>query len=328
MKKYRMMWFLFLLFGMFPLLGSRGEGDRRKVVNEGSQREALRGTVRISGAWALYPMVVKWGEEFMKLNPGVRIDVSAGGAGKGMVDTLSGLVDIGMISREIRQEEIAQGAVFVPVVKDAVIPTANAANPVLNRGLLSKGMMKRNFVALWMEGRSISWGEIAGTKSSEKVQVYTRSDSCGAAETWARYLGGVQEDLKGVAVYGDPGVADAVRRDRNGIGYNNLNFAYDANTGLPVEGIVVIPIDINENGKVDPQEDLSTKEKAVHAVQSGVYPSPPSRELYIVVYREFKGISKEFARWILTEGQTYVEETGYIRLSQTRIKEALQTLGL
>ena len=45
---------------------------------------ALKGNITISGAFALYPLTVKWAEEFKKLNPTVKIDISAGGAGKGM----------------------------------------------------------------------------------------------------------------------------------------------------------------------------------------------------------------------------------------------------
>ena len=87
--------------------------------------QGMKGTVRISGAWALYPMMVKWGEEFRKTYPNMRIDISAGGAGKGIADALAGMVDIGMVSRDIRPEEIKPGTTYVPVVKDAVFPTIN-----------------------------------------------------------------------------------------------------------------------------------------------------------------------------------------------------------
>jgi phosphate transport system substrate-binding protein len=156
--------------------------------------------------------------------------------------------------------------------------------------------------------------------------VYTRSDSCGAAETWAHYLGKKQEDLKGVGVYGDPGLAEAVKRDVYGVGYNNLNYAYDAKTGLPVAGIQIIPIDVNENGKIDPNEDLSTKEKAIKAVLSGVYPSPPARDLYLITKERFKEPSKTFVLWILTEGQKYVNEVGYIKIAPKQIAESLKKL--
>jgi phosphate transport system substrate-binding protein len=285
----------------------------------------MKGTVRISGAWALYPMMVKWGEEFRKTYPNMRIDISAGGAGKGIADALAGMVDIGMVSRDIRPEEIKPGTTYVPVVKDAVFPTINSNNPVL-KNIFVKGIKKNTFIDLWVTGKPLTWGEISGTPTKNAVQVYTRSDSCGAAETWAHYLGKKQEDLKGVGVYGDPGLAEAVKRDVYGVGYNNLNYAYDAKTGIPVAGIQIIPIDVNENGKIDPNEDLSTKEKAIKAVTSGVYPSPPARDLYIITKENFKEPSKTFVKWILTDGQKYVSEVGYIKITLKQINESLKKL--
>ena len=67
---------------------------------------------------------------------------------------------------------------------------------------------------------------------------------------------------------------------------------------------------MNENGKVDPEEDLKTKNKAIQAVVSGRYPSPPARDLYLMTKERFKGPAREFIRWILTDGQKYVDEMG------------------
>jgi len=288
-------------------------------------KAAYRGNIRISGAWALYPMMVKWAEEFKKVHPGVRIDISAGGAGKGVADALSGLVDIGMVSRELRTEELRQQLFYVAVVKDAVFPTINQKNPA-SKALLAKGLKKKDLQDLWISGRPLTWGELTGTAGRQKVRVYTRSDSCGAAETWAKYLGVSQEDLKGVAVYGDPGVAEAVRRDLSGIGYNNLNYAYDMKTGLPLPGLAVVPIDVNENGRIDPDEYLSTKKDAILAVQSGRYPSPPARSLYLVTKESFRSPAKEFVQWILTDGQKYVDEAGYLKIGGPQLKEALKKM--
>jgi phosphate transport system substrate-binding protein len=297
-----------------------------QVVCAANPSPALKGTVRISGAWALYPMMVKWGEEFRKVHPAVRVDISAGGAGKGIADALAGMVDIGMVSRDIRPEEIRPGTTYVPVVKDAVFPIINMSNPLI-RTILEKGIKKKTFYDAWVMGKPLTWGDMAGTNSKDKVQVYTRSDSCGAAETWAAYLGKKQEDLKGVGVYGDPGLTEAVKRDILGIGYNNLNYAYDAKTGLPVPGIQIIPIDVNENGRIDPAEDLRTKEKAIKAVTSGAYPSPPARDLYLITKDNFKEPAKTLVKWILTDGQKFVDEVGYIKITQRQISESLKKLG-
>lgn len=298
----------------------------KSQLQAGSPVAELQGTIRVSGAWALYPMMVKWAEEFKKLHPKIRIDVSAGGAGKGAADALAGMVDMGMVSREIRPEEIQQGIFAVPVVTDAVLPTINGKNPVL-ASLMRKGIRRNVIIDLWIMGKSLTWGDISGTSYGGKAQVYTRSDSCGAAETWAKYLGENQEDLKGVAVYGDPGLAEAVRRDPAGIGYNNLNYAYDMRSGKPVKGLLIVPIDINENGRVDPEEKLAEKWDAIRAILSGWYPSPPARDLYLVAKGSFKGNSKAFVRWILSDGQRYAEEVGYMKIAPGQIKKALDRLG-
>ena len=302
------------LGGCSQMAGQPGEGE-------------LRGTLTISGAWALYPMMVRWGEEFHALHPDVEFDISAGGAGKGMADALAGAVEIGMVSRSIHPEEIEQGAFWVAVTMDAVVPTVNAGNPHLAR-LQAQGVTRAIFEAIWM-GQVTTWGKVIGDPdASNEIHVYTRSDACCAAETWAAYLGNyAQEDLLGVAVYGDPGLAEAVSQDPLGIGYNNLNFAYDADTGRPVAGLQIVPIDLNENGQVDADEDFhATKSDLMAAIADGRYPSPPARALNLVTKGLPSGLALAFLRWVLTDGQAFVKETGYIPLAQAQLQAELAKL--
>lgn len=285
------------------------------------------GTIKVSGAWALYPMMVKWAEEYQKIHPKVKIEVSAGGAGKGAADAIAGLVDIGMVSRDIYPEEVAKGAYYVAVTKDSVVATVNKDNPVLN-DLLAKGVTRQTFYNIYIAGNVTTWGQVVGRSDvTDEIHVYTRSDAAGAPETWAKYLGKRQEDLRGTGVYGDPGLLEAVIRDRLGIGFNNIGYAYDIKTKEQVEGIGVVPIDVNGNGRIDSGEDFySTKDKIVEAIGRGLYPSPPARNLHLVTKDKFTGVTKEFVKWILTDGQKYVEEAGYVPLPRDVINEQLRKL--
>jgi len=278
-----------------------------------------QGTIAVSGAWALYPMMITWAEEYQKVHPGVRIDVSAGGAGKGMADALGGAVDIGMVSRDINPEEETKGAYWIAVTKDAVLPTISVRNPALE-SLMARGIPLQTFSGLYISGEITTWGQVVGNpKLINEVHIYTRSDACGAAEVWAKFLGMKQEDLLGIGVFGDPGVLDAVIKDPVGLGYNNLNYAFDMNTGKPVAGAVVVPIDVNGNGKADPEEVMDTKAKAVAAVATGRYPSPPARVLNLVTKGKPSGVTQDFLAWILTDGQLFVEATGYIQLEASQL---------
>ena len=297
-------------------------------VPESLSQEKSSGQISISGAFALYPMVIRWADEYRKINPGVRFDISAGGAGKGISDALNGMVEIGMVSREIYPEEIKKGAFPVAVTKDAVVAVVSELNPALN-DILTKGLKKDAANNIWITGRYTTWAQAFEAKSSSPVHIYTRSDACGAAEMWAKFFGKKQEDLLGVGVFGDPGLAQAVKKDPLGIGYNNIGYAYDATTRKQIKGLRVVPIDLNNNGKIDSDEDFYTSmNDLIAAIASGKYPSPPSRELYFVMKGSPKNnkVLTDFVQWVLTEGQKYVNEAGYISLSKEKIESERKKL--
>jgi phosphate transport system substrate-binding protein len=292
-----------------------------------NSQEKLEGEISISGAFALYPMTVKWADEFRKINPDVRIDISAGGAGKGISDALSEMVDIGMVSREIYSEELGKGAFSVSVTKDAVVPVISASNPLLN-SLLIIGIKKSVANDIWITGKYKTWAEAFGIKTTTPIHIYTRSDACGAAEMWAKYLGKKQEDLGGVGVFGDPGLAQAVKRDGLGIGFNNIGYAYDAKTRKQIAGIRVLPIDLNGNGKIDPDESFyESLDDLMKAIATNKYPSPPARELFFVTKGKPKSKAVvEFIKWILTDGQKFVNDAGYITLPKEKLSIELNKL--
>lgn len=300
-------------------------GCGRSTVARQEESE-VEGTISVSGAWALYPLMVLWGEQFQQLYPAVRFDISAGGAGKGMADALAGAVDIGMVSREIYPAEIDKGAFWVSVTKDAVFLTVSARNPVwedLHQQAISQEML----VGIFITGEITTWGQVIGRpEMKDPIHVFTRSDACGAAATWAAYLGKNQEDLLGIGVYGDPGLLGAVIKDPLSIGFNNLNFAFDFNTGEPVAGALVAPLDVNDNGQADPEELILTKEEAVSAVVTGQYPSPPARDLHLVTSDKPIGLVKTFLEWVLTDGQAYVDEAGYVTLPTDKLNQELNKL--
>lgn len=318
----------FIVFLVIVLSGIFNSCNQQQDGKAGRGADELKGKITISGAFALYPMTVRWAEEFKKLHPQVTLNISAGGAGKGMADALSHMVDLGMYSKEVSPEEKAKGAWNIGVAKDAVLPTVNATNPVLNE-LRLKGLTRQKLFDIFISGKINTWGSAVNSASRVSLQPFTRSDACGAAEMWAKFLlGKKQEDLIGLGVNGDPGIADAIRKTVNGIGYNNLNFVFDMTTRKVYPGLAIVPIDLNGNGKIDPEENIyGTLDQVMKAIQDGTYPSPPARDLYLVAAGKPKDrIVLAFLQWILTDGQKYLNEAGYVALSQEKIENSLSKL--
>lgn len=312
---------LMAAIGVMMILSAYKKTDAQLFADD------LKGTISISGAFALYPITVKWAQEFKKIHPSVVFNISAGGAGKGITDALSGLVDIGLASRDISPEEVKKGAYTIYVTKDAVVPTFNTANPDA-AALLAKGVKRNQFLDVFVNGSIKNWNQLGG-KASVPIHIYTRSDAAGAAETWAKYFNKKQEDLLGVGVYGDPGLAQAVKKDVTAIGYNNLAYLYDLKTRKQVAGVHALPIDVNGNGKIDADEDFyDTIDHLTDAIADGKYPSPPARNLgFLFKGKPAKPELVAFVKYVLTDGQKFVDENGYIVLSKQKIADELKKVN-
>jgi phosphate transport system substrate-binding protein len=287
-------------------------------------------SISFSGAFALYPLAQKWAEEYNKTHPKIRFDIQAGGAGKGLTDILSGVVDVGMFSREITDAEKRRGIWWIALCKDAVLPTINSKNPYVDI-IRAKGLTKPELQSIFIDNHPTTWDSLFRINSAKpnKISVYTRADAAGAADSWASFFGKRQEDLKGIGVAGDPGIADAVRKDKNAIGYNNTLFVYDIKSGEKIPGMEVVPIDLNANGKIDDSEhfyaDLYT---FLDAVNAGKFPSPPARDLYFITKgRPQRQEILDFFKWVLTDGQKLIHQDGYVPLPPDFIHEQLNKVA-
>ena len=105
-----------------------------------------------------------------------------------MTDALAGVVDIGMVSREIYPEELDKGAFWVSVARDAVFITVNSLNPVVD-ALRNQGINQEILYGIYVTSEITTWGQVVGKlEVQDPVHVYTRSDAAGAPATFAEYL--------------------------------------------------------------------------------------------------------------------------------------------
>lgn len=300
-------------------------------VSEGYDSErGYVGNISISGAFALYPLAVLWSEDFKKENPDVRFNISAGGAGKGIADVLTNMVDIGLVSRDLHAQELEKGAYPVLVANDAVIGTINSEHP--NYKLIKeRGFTQEELRHIFLGGYYKLWSDIDSRFVQEPLEVYVRSDAAGAAETWAKFFKANQEDLKGIGIFGDPGLAQAIKDNKLAIGFNNINYVYDLKSKKASAQIAALPIDLNQNGKIDPDENFyDSIDQLTSAVAQQKYPSPPARELMFVVRNDQQTrLLKAFIEFVLQEKQqAYLLENGYVPLEKDVIAQQLQKLSI
>ena len=291
-------------------------------------------TIKVSGAYSLYPMMVVWANEYQKNHTNIRIDVTSGGAGKGLSDAKGGKVDLGMVSFTLNASE-AQGMKAVAVVTDAVLATINTANPVI-ANITRTGLTREQLTSIFIDHTISTWGELVGDSSiTNPIKVYSRSDRCGAAETFVRFLNSsyTQDNFPTAEwltkVKGDDTMSKSISGDPLSIGYSNVNYIYSNTTMQPKTGLTPIPLDLNSNGILDSTENFyTTRSDVVNAEINGALPSPPARLVYLVTLGNFTGPTKDFVSWILTDGQQMTIPNGYAPLSSVVQTEQLQILGV
>jgi len=93
------------------------------------EKKEMKGEIKVSGSTSVGPLVKAAAEEYKKLNPNVEIVINETGSSAGMKDAMAdGIVDFGMASRELKEEELA---VIKPLViaKDGIAVIVSPENP-------------------------------------------------------------------------------------------------------------------------------------------------------------------------------------------------------
>ena len=88
------------------------------------------GSVTISGSTSVSPLMEKLKEAYEAVNPNVSIELQTSDSTTGMTNTINGMCDIGMASRELKQEELDQGLVNTVIATDGIAIIVNNDSPI------------------------------------------------------------------------------------------------------------------------------------------------------------------------------------------------------
>jgi len=111
----------------------------------------LSGVIKVGGSTSVEPLMQQMREAYIALNPGVEIEISGGGSGTGINEATEGILDIGMSSRELRDNE-KEALTDIPIALDGVAVIVNASNPLTG---LSLDQVREIFV-----GEITRWSQV------------------------------------------------------------------------------------------------------------------------------------------------------------------------
>ena len=104
-----------------------GEG----YVSEGNEGAFAGGNVSgkivVAGSSSVTPVMQKLAEEYQKVNTNVEIEVQQSDSSTGVSSTVEGVCDIGMASRELKDEETTQGITAQAIALDGIAVIVNSS---------------------------------------------------------------------------------------------------------------------------------------------------------------------------------------------------------
>ena len=252
-----------------------------------SESSESSGQLELTGSSTVAPLAVEIGKRFEEEHPGVKVDVQTGGSSRGITDARSGVADIGMVSRSLKDEE--NDLLAYTIALDGVSLILHKDNPVQT---LSDDQVRSIYT-----GKTSNWKDVGGNDAP--ITVVNKAEGRSTLELFLEHFGLENTDIQADVVIGDneQGIK-TVAGDPNSIGYVSIGTAeHDAADGVPIK---LLP-----TGGV---------EASTENVRNGTFPI--SRPLNLVTASQPEGLRKEFIDFASSKDvQDLVEEQFFVPLS-------------
>jgi phosphate transport system substrate-binding protein len=258
-------------------------------------------TIRAGGSTTLLPIMANCSSEFMeKYQTWDRLDaalpkstttvfVTGGGSGFGVKSLMSGVVDIGMVSRDLKEQEkklLGEHQSHV-VGKDAVAIAVNTRNPLAGR----KKVFTAAELAAIFSGEIKSYQELDRSLPAKPVVLLTRDSGAGSTEIFQEKIMGEKKfSPKALQLPSQGALLEKLQTNSNAIAY--------ISSGLVLN---------NKNLKAFALENTAPTDDNV---TKGVYPL--ARPLLMVVKRAPAPEVRHFVNYVLNSCQKIVVAHGYV----------------
>lgn len=179
----------------------------------------------ITGSSTVAPLIAEIGKRFEEKNPGVRVDVQTGGSSRGMNDARSGLANIGMASRALKDDE--KDLTSYAIARDGIGMILNSANTV-------QALTDQQIIDIYL-GRITDWSAVGG--KAGPITVVNKAEGRSTLELFLHHFKLKASDIKAQVIIGDnqQGIK-TVAGNPGAIGYVSVGTAeFEAGQGTPIK---------------------------------------------------------------------------------------------
>ena len=260
--------------------------------------------ISITGTQFTYPLIKRWIIEYSKINPDLKFR---------LVNDQENYdkVDLKIIAHTPEKGEITDNKTLIKVGRYAILPITNEHNQLFSNEF-KKGVKHDRLKAIFMKEEDNL--EVEKVKEPEYT-VYTKTPQSCVARVISSYLGSPSDDLKGIYVTGDDSyLVTSLLGDSTGVSYNNLSLIYDLDKRVPINGIKILPIDLNNNGRLDKEEQIyGNLDQLITFVENAKNASIPTDNLsFVADVKQSNPEVANFLNWVKASGQEFNHKYGFL----------------
>jgi glycine cleavage system H lipoate-binding protein/ABC-type phosphate transport system substrate-binding protein len=261
-----------------------------------------------------------WANEFGKFNPSVNIQRS---------EVLNQPAIPGQISLVTNEDALAPNnqSWKMVVARDAIVFIINANNPMLKE-INAQGITANELAVVLSDAANRNWEKVIANGQNAPVTIYG-IDSEPMKKNIADFTA---LDLSAIHVNTAPTsqeIISAVQKDKFAIGFCKLTDIRDGSSNELMQGIKILPFDKNKNGRLDSFENIyANMGTFTRGIWIGKYPHALCTGIYAVAPSQPTGTNAlAFLTWITTDGQKFVNKSGYSDLMSAEINNNLALLS-
>ncbi len=157
----------------------------------------------------------------------------------------------------------------------------------------------------------------------EALTVYSGTSRYAGANAFATYFGYQPSQFRGKRIAGDDQyLLTAIGKDHTGITFNNLSYLFDLQSRTLKPSLFLIPLDI----KKEQREvlDSGNLDKTLQLLESNDVDLVPLSKVGFAY--DDNDLAVDFLRWIVSEGQQYNHDFGFLTLDGKTASKTLRQL--
>ena len=201
-------------------------------ISENSGEESNSGqtqTISISGSTSVGPLVEKLAEAYQAENENMKIEVNQIGSSAGITNAINGVSEIGMSSRDLKEEEKAQGLTETIIAYDGIVVVTHPSNKVND---LTMEQVKQIFT-----GEITNWSELGG--DDMEIVVVSREDGSGSRDAFQEIVGYSSGELvrEAIIASGNGNIKTTVATNKHAVGFISFEYIDETISTVKINGV-------------------------------------------------------------------------------------------